>query len=255
LRIDKMEILPRLLTGLPNLPVLEVRIGLHWTAVVVDFGGRQQVGLAATLHEGHNHTREPDIQPAGGLTRMLSGELARWSLESHLLRASVGVAALNASLDRYPGNWQEANAEEVIATRGVDKKVVLVGHFPFVPDLKNRVGELVVLEQNPGAGDLPASAASEVIPQADVVAITGMALTNHTLDALLAYCRPDAFTMLLGPSTPLHPILFECGFDWLSGTEVTQIDPVLRAVSQGANFHQLRQAGVCLVNLARPGLE
>jgi uncharacterized protein len=250
-----MDILSMLLADLPDLQVLEVRIGVHWTAVVADLDGKQQVGLAATLHEGHNHTREADIQPAGELTRLGSRQLAGWSLESHLLRASVGVAALNASLHRFPENWQEANAEEVIAIHGVGKKVVLVGHFPFVPGLRNRVGELVVLEQNPGPGDLPASAAPEVIPQADVVAITGMTLTNHTLDALLALRRPEAFTLLIGPSTPLDPILFDCGIDWLSGAQVTQVDQVLRAISQGANFHQVRQAGVRLVNQARPGSE
>jgi hypothetical protein len=181
--------------------------------------------------------------------------LASWVLDSHPLRVSIGLATINACLERYPTEWHEANAEEVVALHGKNKRVVLVGHFPFVPDLKSRVGELVVLEQNPVGDDLPASAAPQIIPMAEVLAITGMALANQTLEDLLGYRPQAAFTLLLGPSTPLHPILFNHGIDWLSGAVITQIEPVLRAVSQGANFHQLKQAGVRLVNMARAGKE
>jgi hypothetical protein len=246
-----MIILPELLASIDDLPVLDVRIGVHWTAVVVERGGHSQAGLAATLEGVHEHKREPVVPFAGELTRYSSRELSGWVLESQPLRVSIGLATINACLDHYPTEWQEANAEEVIATRGVNKRVVLVGHFPFVPDLKIKVGELIVLEQNPVGDDLPASAAPQVIPQADVLAMTGMTLANRTLEELLSYRAQGAFTLLLGPSTPLHPLLFDHGIDWLSGAVVTHIDPVLRAVSQGANFHQLKQAGVRLVNMAR----
>ncbi len=246
-----MIILPELLASIQDLPVLDVRIGVHWTAVVVERGGHSQAGLAATLEGVHEHKREPVVPFAGELTRYSSKELAGWALESQPLRVSIGLATINACLERNPTEWHEENAEEVIAVHGMNKRVVLVGHFPFVPDLKYRVGELIVLEQNPVGDDLPASAAPQVIPQAEVLAMTGMTLANHTLEGLLSYRARGAFTLLLGPSTPLHPILFDHGIDWLSGAVVTRIEPVLRAVSQGANFHQLKQAGVRLVNMAR----
>jgi uncharacterized protein (DUF4213/DUF364 family) len=250
-----MGILPELLAGLTAYPVVDVRIGIHWVAVVTEVAGSLQAGLAATLHENHTHTRTPDIPEAGLLQKKSSTELAGWVLENHPLRASVGLAAINASLEIPAGLREDSNAEAVIASRGRDSRVVLVGHFPFVPELRARVGELVVLEQNPQAGDLPASSAPQVLPTADVVAITSMTLSNHTLEGLLEYCNPRAFTMLLGPSTPLHPVLFEHGVDWLSGAITLRVETVLRAVSQGANFHQLKQAGVRLVNLARPEVE
>jgi hypothetical protein len=100
-----------------------------------------------------------------------------------------------------------------------------------------------VLELRPGPGDLPASRASEVLPQADVVALTGTALINHTLDKLVSLCRPDAFVLLLGPSTPLTPMLFEAGVDAISGTRVHDPELVLRSVAQGATFRQIKRAG------------
>ena len=182
-----MNILSELLTAVEDLPVVDVRIGVHWTAVVVERGGISQAGLAATQTEIHLHKREPDVPRAGELTKLGSRELAEWSLERNTLRASIGMATINACLNRQSDGWQDGNAEEVISAHGKDKHVVLVGHFPFVPELKLCVKELVVLEQNPTGDDLPASAASQVIPQADVLAITGMTLANHTLEELLAF--------------------------------------------------------------------
>ena len=250
-----MEILKKLLEDLPCYPIVDVRIGLHWTVAVVDTSQQLQSGLAATLGDRHDHQSSPDIPAAGELTQYNSLELAGWVLGDQMVQASVGLAVLNASLPRYPDAWREANGEEVIARYGHGRRVVLVGHFPFVPSLRTSVGELWVLEQHPLPGDFPAEAAPEVIPQAEVVAITGMALINHTLPDLLAHVNPEAFVILLGPSTPLSPLLFEFGIDWLAGAILTKTEPVLQAVSQGADFRQLHRFGVRLVNMARPGLE
>jgi len=250
-----MRILARLLNELPSYKVMDVRIGLHWSAVTVDAGDRIQCGLAATLHTSNEHPSEQDIPEAGSLNSLNSDGLASWVLGDHPVQASVGLAALNASLPPQPHTWQDVNAEDVIARHGAGRKVALVGHFPFVDRLKKRVGRLYILEQQPRPGDYPAEAAQELIPQADVVAITGMTLSNHTLEGLLALCHPDSLVILLGPSTPLSPILFDFGIDWLSGAVVTKVEPVLQAVSQAANFRQLHKLGVKLVNIARPGIE
>jgi hypothetical protein len=81
------------------------------------------------------------------------------------------------------------------------------------------------------------------------VAITGSALINHTLDGLLALRCPEALVMVLGPSTPLSPLLFAYGVTILSGTRVVDESAVLRTVGQGANFQQVE--GVRLLTLRR----
>ena len=106
-----------------------------------------------------------------------------------------------------------------------------------------------MLELQPRPGDLPASAAAEVVPEADVLAITATTLINRTFDGLMTLRRPDALVMLLGPSTPLTPLLFDYGVHLLSGAIVEDVDAVLMAVSQGAGFRQIHRAGVRLVTL------
>jgi hypothetical protein len=159
------------------------------------------------------------------------------------------MATINALLPRQKEQWLDLNAGEVIAHHGAGKRVALIGHFPFIPQLREQVGVLWVLEQHPAGEDLPAEAAIEIIPRADVVAITGTTLLNHTFEGVMTLCRRDAIVLLLGPSTPLSPLLFKYGVHLLSGSMVEDIEAVLRAVSQGANFRQLHRCGVRLVTM------
>ncbi|NOG68709.1 MAG: hypothetical protein HND41_11120 [Chlorobi bacterium] len=85
-----------------------------------------------------------------------------------------------------------------------------------------------------------AAAAPRFIPQADVVAITSSTLINHTLDGLLALARPEAKVMLLGPSTPLTPVLFDFGVDLLSGVQVVDIAATLASVAASVNFRKMQ---------------
>ena len=106
-----------------------------------------------------------------------------------------------------------------------------------------------MIEKRPAAGEYPAEAAAELIPRADVVALTGSALVNGTLDGLLALCRPGATVLVLGPSTPMSTVLFDHGATLLSGALVVDEEAVLRTVAQGACFRQVE--GVRLLTLAR----
>jgi uncharacterized protein (DUF4213/DUF364 family) len=110
---------------------------------------------------------------------------------------------------------------------------------------------LTVLEINPLSDEVPATSAQDVLPAADVVAITGMSLINRTFEDLLNLCSPGSFVIVLGPSTPLSSVFFDYGVDLICGSLVTKIAPVLRAVRQGANFRQVHRAGVRLVSMAR----
>ena len=100
--------------------------------------------------------------------------------------------------------------------------------------------KLWVLEQQQAPGEYPAEAAEELLPRADLVAITGTALINGTMEDLLGYCRPDSIVMVLGPSTPLSPVWFDYGVDILSGTWIVDEEAVLRTVGQGASFRQVK---------------
>jgi hypothetical protein len=158
------------------------------------------------------------------------------------LEVSIGVAAINSLLEIDETRAQELNAAEVLEQRGRGRDVALIGHFPFIEQLRPVVGRLWVIELHPQEGEYPAEAAADLLPKADIVAITGSALINGTLDRLLALCQPSSTVMVLGPSTPLSPVLFEHGAHILSGTRILDEAALLRTVAQGASFHQVEGA-------------
>lgn len=250
-----MSLIQELLDAAPDGVVQEVQIGLHWTAVSARVDGILSCGLASTLHGTHHHGGA-DVPQAGKLTKISARELAALAdIENQPTLCSLGVATLNALLAPQVKDTTEMNAEEMIARLGAGKRVALVGHFPFIDNLKTRVGELKVLELNPRPGDHPAEAAPQVLGQAEVAAITGMSVQNHTLEGLLSHVQPGAEILVLGPSTPLHPKMFDHGIVVLSGSLVTDIPRVMRHVAEGANFQQIHRSGVRLVNMIRPDLQ
>jgi uncharacterized protein (DUF4213/DUF364 family) len=239
-----MSILDDLLARLPDdVSVRSVLVGAHWTVVC-----SRNCGLASTITGDKPHAHE-QVRDVGRLHLKSARELAEYARSDNPLEASLGMATINSLLEMDKRNAVEINAGEVLADQGRGKNVALVGHFPFIPKLREQVGQLWVIEQRPSEGEYPAKAAPDLIPQADVVAITGTALINHTLDDLLALCCPDAQVLVLGPSTPLSPVLFEHGATIISGARVVDEAAVMRTVAQGATFQQVE--GVRLLTLQR----
>ena len=218
-------------------PVRQVLVGAFWTAVVLgtDPPG---CGLASTLRAETHDEGPPDRQP-GRLREHSGRELAEWLRSPRILEASIGMAAFNALLEVDESACTDLNAEEVIVQQGAGRRVAVVGHFPFVERVRQEAEACWVLELRPRPGDLSAAHAEEVLPQADVVALTGTSLLNHTFDDLVSLCRPEAFVLLLGASAPLSPVLLEHGVDAVSGTKVVDVPAVLRAVGEGATFRQI----------------
>jgi uncharacterized protein (DUF4213/DUF364 family) len=216
-------------------PVRQVLVGAFWTAVVLENG---RCGLASTLR-AESHDEGPPVRQPGRLREHSGCELASWLRSPRILEASIGMAAFNALLDVNEAACTELNAEEVIVQRGTGRRVAIVGHFPFVERARQVAKVCWILELRPRPGDLPAVQAEDVLPQADVVALTGTSLLNHTFDDLIALCRPESFVVVLGASTPLSPILLDRGVDAISGTKVVDVPAVLRAVGEGATFRQI----------------
>jgi len=240
-----MTIISDLLSTLPRdpIPVQNVVIGVHWTLVTSRFSG-----LGSTLVNSgpHGSGRMRDV---GDLLNKNAQELAGWLESDNLLEASVGMAALNSIIEVPEKQLQPVNAAEVIEREARGKNLAVIGHFPFLERLKGMVRNLWVMEQNPYGDDLPEEAAQEYVPGADVVAITGTAFINHTIENLLPLCRQDALVMILGPSTPLHPMLFDRGISYLSGSRVVDPSAAQLTIQQGAGFPQVK--GVQVVTMVK----
>ena len=240
-----MNIIDELLSILDyEASVRDIRLGSFQTAVLT-----RHCGLASTPHDsGPHHNRTPVVE-AGLLVEKGAKELAQMANSESPFEAAIGMAAINSLIEIDDTRCAEINAGDLLARKGEGKRVAIVGHFPFVPRLRSAAKELWVIEREPQEGDFTEADSDRFLPQADVIGITGTTFTNHTLEGLLSLCNPKAYVVVLGGTTPLSPMLFDYGIDAVSGTRVIEPKTVLRYVSQGATFRQIR--GIRLLTMER----
>ena len=239
-----MKILNDLIQSLKgdDFQIKGVHACVFWTAVI-----SKHCGLSSTFRdEGPSHDR--GVRDVGNLTRKTALELAEYARSESLLEASIGMATINSLVDIDESKCVEKNAFDIIVEKGQGKNVAIVGHFPWIPKLKGKTRNLWVLEQRLREGDLPAKEASRILPQCEVVGITGTSFINHTLEGLLSLCK-GAYVLLIGPTSPLSPILFEYGIDVVCGSKISDPDRLIRSISEGATFKEV--TGVRLLTLSR----
>jgi uncharacterized protein (DUF4213/DUF364 family) len=196
-------------------------------------------------------------------------ELAREALSGHGIRRAVGIATVNALADCC---WERRPHPRVELRQGIDAfdatdirhgdKVVVVGAFiPFLKELKRHGQTFLVLEQDPAtlkADELPffrpAERAAEILPDADVVMITGSTLVNNTLEDLLALTRPGARVTVVGPTVGMLPDAFLArGADVLGCVRITEPDAFLDLLAEGGSgYHFFGRSAQKLVLARRP---
>ena len=230
-----MEILDDLISGLNDeTGVRDIRQGIFYTGVLT-----RRCGLAATLSREAVRQKSPLVKAPGSYMEKSPLELARMAYSESLLEAAIGMATINSLLDIEEERCFDLNARELIAEKGEGKRVAIIGHFPFIPKIREIAKELWVIEKRPREGDLTEKDAENLIPKAQVVAITGTSITNHTFERLAGLCHGKAYVIVLGATTPLSPILFDYGVDAISGTKVIDPGLTLRCLSEGATFRQI----------------
>ena len=215
--------------------VRDIRLGMFHTGVLT-----RNCGLAASLPRDVLKGKGPHVNDPGFLMERQVKDLVRMAYSESILEAAVGMATLNSLLNIEEEKCLELNAGDLLAEKGKGRRIAIVGHFPFIPKLQEIAKELWVIEKNPKGTDFPEKAAEKFIPMADIIGITGTAITNHSIENLLRLCSSQAFVVVLGDSTPLSQVLFDYGIDAISGVKVLDSELALKCVSQGANFRQIK---------------
>jgi len=226
--------------------------GPKWIlSVVVDEAGHRRGGLALAsatccTGEGDEQVGTPTTPPTPGSARAKAEDV----LSEDPLAIASGLATLNALVAAPSSALVPLDAAQWLAGRARGQRLAVVGRFPFLDrELRSLAKELWVFELTPRDGEHSETEIPHLLPQADVVAITSSTLVNHTLDGILAAVRPGAEVMLLGPSTPLSPLLFDLGISVASGVEVVDPDAAVEDVAAGHGFRGVR--GLRRVSLVR----
>jgi uncharacterized protein len=253
-----------------RLAVERAVVGLFFTGVKLDSG---HSGTCATPIRS---IPEAVCCPSSAMAMPFSGklrgrpacELAEQALSPHGIRRAVGIATLNALAELC---WERRPNPDVELRLGVDafdaseirpgEKVVVVGAFvPFLRELKRRRQPYLVLEQDPAtlkAEEMPfyrpAEAADEVVPEADVLLVTGTTLLNDTLEHLLSLKRPSCRATMVGPTVGLLPDAFlRRGADILGSVRITEPEEFLDMLAEGGSgYHFLGRSAQKVVLVRR----
>jgi len=251
-----------------NDPVMvsEVRIGVFYTAVRLSSG---HVGVAFTPRDLSDTVCCPRsaaaAPPAGRMAGQAAWLLADYALSPVPLRRAVGVATLNAlsTLAMTRCDLPQGHAHlgmDALSAADIqpEDRVVMVGAFiPFIKRLKGKVAALWVVDKHPQS--LKAEErqlwrspqhATEVLAQASVVIISGSALVEGGLDALLGAAQQARQVVLAGPTaSPWPPTFFARGVSVLGGIRVLDGEKLLQVVSEGGSgyFFEDFAEKVCFV--------
>jgi len=244
-----MKILEDIISSLEiNVAIEEIIRGPLWTGVI-----SRRCGLASAMYEGScdsaagKETRDP-----GKYIEMTADELAALSLSDRIPEASLGMAAINSLIGPEPEECEEVNASEFLMRAGRGKNVSIIGHFPFVDEIRDIAENLWVIEKKLQDGDYPEEDSARYLPLSDVIAISSTTLINHTLSSLLKLCPAASIKILLGPTTPISRILFDYGIDIVSGSHVTDTALVCENIRRGISFSAMKKiGGIQLLSLVR----
>jgi uncharacterized protein (DUF4213/DUF364 family) len=216
MKSDKLALYKALIENVTSTaPVLETVGGECWAMAEAAEG----MGLGMMTPSDSIPAMFPE-----GLRGLPLKEAAKAVSSWNLTEASFSLAACNAFYNT-PARMEAVDCRmgDVYPTVGLDlrdKTVGIIGHMNGPRGLRDIARAVYVIERDPRPGDYPDAACDWLLPQCDVVLITGSSLINKTLPHLLELCE-NAVTVLTGPSVPMCPVLLDFGIDRLAGFVVT----------------------------------
>jgi uncharacterized protein len=244
-----MTVLETLLADCPvGWHVTDAYVGVNWVvSLICDPNGMQRAGVASSPKQIAASSR---FQVGHHRLSENAGLFGRLLLSEDATEAALGLATLNALNQPSETSLTTTDAADWLSEKSTNRRVAIFGRFPFIDDeIRPHAKQVWVFEQEAQAQELAPLDAVSILPQADIVAITGSAVINHTIDSILPHIRPGSIVALLGPSTPLSEKLFGCGIDALFGVQVSNVEQVIDSVMAGDSFQKMQ--GLRRVSLIR----
>jgi uncharacterized protein (DUF4213/DUF364 family) len=249
-----------------KLLISDVRIGIFLSAIKLS---DESIGISSTLPSDHSEAHcKKENRDFGEFTPFnIIGKKAMDLLISEKINAAINtlkVAVLNAISSTILKNSDYKILKDTDPLNRVDlnkkKTITLVGAFPsYIHRISETDNKLNVLEftretlsQEHRKYYVPAEEFGRVLPDSDIVIITGVTLLNNTFDELIKSINPGAIVIVTGPSSSFIPdALFARGVNMVGGVRISKREMILQLVSEAATGYHLYRYGaekICLIN-------
>ncbi len=215
-----------------DIGINKVIVGLNWSMVQAG----DYCGIARSPSRGTQGART--IRPENGFKKESLKSLSKLIYSCDELSRSIGLAAINAFCNRPQETKLQENQKWGFASiNPPGDGIVVVGDFGN--EMKKRLPMAKVIEREPKQGQTPIAQANEVFANANKLIITGQTLSNGSLESILQSSHKAKFHMLLGPSVPLSPVLFNFGINQLCATAVHDIKATEKFISETGSMIML----------------
>lgn len=237
-----------LIEGIPEDEPLDEVMSTHSGAMVKSRGN---LGFSEFRYEKDTRPMIDSGNKTGKTLRELAAAVKSWNFTE----AAMGVAAMNAyynSREMAEKNGlllssgrraEDRNADPFIAhqSAAAGKKVVVLGHFPYMEKLLKPICDLRIVDRFPYQGDYPETAAEYLVPDSDFVFIGVMYFLDKSLPRILELAG-DAYVGLVGPVTVMSPVLFDYGVDELDGFILKDV-PMMERIQKEQESGKIYSAG------------
>ncbi len=206
---------------------------------------------------------------AGELGGKPAGEVLSYSLDKNVLKSAMGVATLNALSQPILERDGSARYRVVKGIDGFDlleiqpdETVALIGAFvPYIRRLKMAGNRFFIIEKNPQTLRpeemkyfKPESEMVSALRESQVVIMTGTAIVNHTIDAILSRLSGRQRTAIIGPTASMLPdAFFRRGIRIMAGISILDADRMIQILKQGGSgYHLLKECSekIALISVA-----
>ncbi len=235
--------------ALPSLEgkrIKDVLIGLGLLVVELD-DGSLSVSYVLRDELSPGCSVMPIEKPLRGMD---AKEMAEWAITyDNPLLTSLGLAVLNSVVD-HSEIEQSSSHNDLFKMFKKDDRVGMIGFIePMIKQIKAVTSKKTFIfdSSRENSNDIyPDTLQKELLPQCDIVMITGTTTINHTLDSVLEYSSNAREIILIGTSTPLYP-------DAFSDTKVTRLagslwlkenrDRIFTMIGEGRGMKSLMKYG------------
>ncbi|ODS37891.1 MAG: hypothetical protein A7315_13060, partial [Candidatus Altiarchaeales archaeon WOR_SM1_79] len=166
------------------------------------------------------------IKHRGSLRGRKAGEIISYIKSKNPLEATVGLAALNSVIEIPRDAVELKNGfGSYIVNECTGKKVAMIGYFPFMDKLREKADEFYLFEKTIDSVDA----------KKDLSTLSNAEILEEIIKKA-ENCR----VMMVGPSTPLCPVLFDCGIDEILGMSVYDPRLMVETLSEGVIVPELK---------------
>jgi uncharacterized protein (DUF4213/DUF364 family) len=238
--------------SIESLSIADVRIGISMTAVRLSDGS---CGVSSTLTNESQHCKKNNRDFGDFSPLRIKGhkviELLETEKSSGII-TTLRIASLNAISSQIisAGNYNVLENRDPVDLfdLSIPRTITIVGAFHSyinkISETKNRLYVLELDENEISPEErqffVPAGDYKKVLPESDIIIITGLTLVNNTIDDLLASVPEKSAVVVAGPSGSIIPdVLFENKVSIIGATRITRPDVLFDLIGEGGGGYHL----------------